>query len=59
MKKRDLKMEKERFFCLGKINIGNNAVIGAGSVVFYDIPAHEIWTVISLTLLKKLGLISR
>ena len=52
-------MEKERFFCLGKINIGNNAVIGAGSVVFYDIPAHEIWTVISLTLLKKLGLISR
>jgi serine acetyltransferase len=28
---------------IGKITVGDNAVIGAGSVVIKDIPAGEVW----------------
>lgn len=35
------------------VNIGNNAVIGAGSVVICDIPANEVWAGNPAKFIKK------
>lgn len=35
------------------VNIGNNAVIGAGSVVICDIPANEVWAGNPAEFIKK------
>lgn len=39
---------------IGDIHIGNNAVIGAGSVVLKDVPANEIWAGNPARFIKKI-----
>lgn len=40
---------------IGKINIGDNAIIGAGSIVLKDIPANEIWAGNPARFIKKIN----
>lgn len=40
---------------IGNVHIGDNAIIGAGSVVLKDIPANEIWAGNPAHFIKKIN----